>query len=79
MSKIYAALRRHENRIAVPVVSAEQQPQRLRGPLAQALDGLYQIVYRMANEAGHGLVLQFVAASPGEGASTLSSPPAMAT
>jgi Mrp family chromosome partitioning ATPase len=64
MSKIYEALRRHE-KTATRLES--------RGPFVRALESVYPIIYRLAKDAGHGLVLHFVAASPGEGASTLSS------
>lgn len=69
MSKIYDALRRHESR----ATSVQELPTPSRGALVRALESVYPIVYRLAREAGHGLVLHFVAASPGEGASTLSS------
>jgi len=69
MSKIYEALRQHEKKSA----RLEDQPTSSRGPLVRAMESVYPIVYRLAKEAGHGLVLHFVAASPGEGASTLSS------
>jgi Mrp family chromosome partitioning ATPase len=69
MSKIYEALRRHEKK----TTRLENQPNSSRGPLVRALESVYPIVYRLAKEAGHGLVLHFVATSPGEGASTLSS------
>jgi Mrp family chromosome partitioning ATPase len=72
MSKIYEALRRHENRSATSAVPGKL-PNLARGPLVRALESVYPIVYRLAKDAGHGLVLHFVAASPGEGASTLSS------
>jgi Mrp family chromosome partitioning ATPase len=70
MSKIYEALRRHEHKAATS--AAPWEPNVSRGPLVRALESVYPIVYRLAKEAGHGLVLHFVAASPGEGASTLS-------
>lgn len=69
MSKIYEALRQHEKNATRP----EEQPSSLRGPLVRALESVYPMIYRLAKEAGHGLVLHFVAASPGEGTSTLSS------
>jgi Mrp family chromosome partitioning ATPase len=72
MSKIYEALRRHENKAAKGAAPREQ-PNLSRGPLVRALESVYPNVYRLGKEAGHGLVLHFVAASPGEGASTLSS------
>jgi Mrp family chromosome partitioning ATPase len=71
MSKIYEALRRHESK-AAPFAPAGEQPNLPRGPIVRALESVYPIVYRLAKEAGHGLVLHFVAASPGEGSSTLS-------
>jgi Mrp family chromosome partitioning ATPase len=69
MSRIYDALRHHENK----ATRQEDLPTLSRGPIVRALESVYPIVYRLAREAGHGLVLHFVAASPGEGASTLSS------
>jgi len=72
MSKIYEALRRHDNKSANSAAPTDQ-PNLSRGPLIRALESIYPIVYRLARDAGHGLVLHFVAASPGEGASTLSS------
>ena len=71
MSKIYEALRRHEKKSANSAAPAER-PKLSRGPIVRALESVYPIVYRLAKDAGHGLVLHFVAASPGEGASTLS-------
>jgi Mrp family chromosome partitioning ATPase len=68
MSKIYEALRRHENKSA----GLGDQSAMSRGPLVRALESIYPTVYRLTREAGHGLVLHFVAASPGEGVSTLS-------
>jgi Mrp family chromosome partitioning ATPase len=68
MSKIYEALRRHEKRDA----GAERLATPSRGALARALEPIYPVIYRVAQEAGHGVVLHFVAASPGEGTSTLS-------
>jgi Mrp family chromosome partitioning ATPase len=70
MSKIYEALRRHENNTATSEIPWEANLS--RSPLVRALESVYPIVYRLAKDAGHGLVLHFVAASPGEGASTLS-------
>jgi Mrp family chromosome partitioning ATPase len=72
MSKIYEALRRHDSKLANSAGPAERLDLS-RGPLVRALESIYPIVYRLAKEAGHGLVLHFVAASPGEGTSTLSS------
>jgi Mrp family chromosome partitioning ATPase len=68
MSKIYEALRRHEKH----TTSMDDVPTS-RGPMGRALESVYPNVYRLAKEAGHGLVLHFVASSAGEGASTLSS------
>jgi protein-tyrosine kinase len=68
MSKIYEALRRHEN----ATTRLEDQTVVARSPLVRAIESIYPIVYRLTKEAGHGLVLHFVAASPGEGTSTLS-------
>lgn len=68
MSKIYEALRRHDKRDA----GSDGLANYSRGALARALEPIYPIIYRVAQDAGHGLVLHFVAASPGEGASTLS-------
>jgi Mrp family chromosome partitioning ATPase len=68
MSKIYEALRRHEKH----TTSMDDVPTS-RGPMVRALESVYPNVYRLAKEAGHGLVLHFVASSAGEGASTLSS------
>lgn len=68
MSKIYEALRRHENKTKL-----EDQSIASRSPLVRALESVYPTVYRLAKEVGHGLVLHFVAASRGEGTSTLSS------
>jgi Mrp family chromosome partitioning ATPase len=72
MSKIYEALRRHENK-TVNFPGLGDQPIQSRGPLVRALESVYPVVYRLAKDAGHGLVLHFVAASHGEGASTLGS------
>jgi Mrp family chromosome partitioning ATPase len=72
MSKIYEALRRHERNPGVSGVSG-QQPAASRGPLVRALESIYPIIYKLAREAEHGLVLHFVASSVGEGTSTLSS------
>jgi Mrp family chromosome partitioning ATPase len=69
MSKIYEALRRHEHQ----TTRLEDLPSQSRGPLVRALESVYPIIYRLAKDAGHGLVLHFVAASAGEGTSTLSS------
>jgi len=68
MSKIYEALRRHEKKAS----NLEDQQSSSRGPLVRALESVYPIVFRLAKDAGHGLVLHFVAASSGEGTSTLS-------
>jgi Mrp family chromosome partitioning ATPase len=68
MSKIYEALRRHGK--VEP--GLEEGSTLSRGPLVRALESVYPVVYRLAKEAGHGLVLHFVAATAGEGASTLS-------
>jgi len=67
MSKIYEALRRHDSKTA-----ASFGPETSRGPIVRALEAVYPVVYRLAKDAGHGLVLHFVSASPGEGATTLS-------
>ncbi len=72
MSKIYEALRRHDSKAASSAPPGAP-PILSRGLLVRALESVYPIIYRMAKEAGHGLVVHFVAASPGEGASTLSS------
>jgi protein-tyrosine kinase len=77
MSKIYEALRRHDNGATSPPILAsapilETQPNLPREPLVRALESVYPVVYRLAQDAGHGLVLHFVAASTGEGASTIS-------
>lgn len=69
MSKIYEALRRHERRDAQSVDMTTSS----RGPIVRALESIYPVVYRLAQESGRGLVLHFVAASTGEGVSTLSS------
>lgn len=72
MSKIYEALRRHENKVSsTAVLEGGANPS--RGPIARALEPVYPIVYRLAKDAVHGLVLHFVAAVAGEGATTLSS------
>lgn len=68
MSKIYEALRRHENQAA----GLENGTTSSHVPLVRALESIYPVIYRLAREAGHGLVLHFVAATLGEGASTLS-------
>jgi protein-tyrosine kinase len=70
MSKIYEALRRHKPAVGSPELG--KQSSNLSGPLARALESVYPIVYRLARDAGHGLVVHFVAASMGEGASTIS-------
>jgi protein-tyrosine kinase len=73
MSKIYEALRRHENKTAKALNALNAASLRhSRGPIMRALESMYPIVYRLSKEAGHGVVLHFVAASAGEGASTLS-------
>jgi hypothetical protein len=73
MSKIYEALRRHENKTAKALNALNADSLRhSRGPIMRALESMYPIVYRLSKEAGHGVVLHFVAASAGEGASTLS-------
>jgi protein-tyrosine kinase len=69
MSKIYEALRRHEK----TSTRLQDLPSQSRGPIVRALESVYPVVYRMSKEAGRGLVLHFVAASAGEGTSTLSS------
>lgn len=63
MSKIYEALRRHK----------EDGAGAGRSPMVRALESVYPVVSRLVNEAKRGIVLHFVAASVGEGASTLSS------
>jgi Mrp family chromosome partitioning ATPase len=65
MSKIYEALRRHQSDMTTPQTPGS------RGPLVRALEAIYPNVYGLAKTAGHGLVLHFVAASGGEGVSTL--------
>ncbi len=72
MSKIYEALRRHETSTAKSAAAGEKV-NLPRGPLVRALESVYPIVYRLAKETQHGLVVHFVASSPGEGASTLGS------
>jgi Mrp family chromosome partitioning ATPase len=67
MSKIYEALRRHKNDS-----TRFEGPGLGRSPIVRALESVYPVIYRLANDADHGLVLHFVAASVGEGASTLS-------
>jgi Mrp family chromosome partitioning ATPase len=71
MSKIYEALRRHDSAATgSPVLAKESNLP--RGPLVRALESVYPVVYRLAQDSGHGFVVHFVAASTGEGASTLS-------
>jgi Mrp family chromosome partitioning ATPase len=71
MSKIYEALRRHDKTAQPTFTGNVLGP--TRGPIVQALDSIHPIVSRLAKEAGHGVVLHFVAATVGEGVSTLSS------
>jgi Mrp family chromosome partitioning ATPase len=72
MSKIYEALRRHDSG-APRAILRSKPPVLSRNELVRALESVYPTIYRLAREAGHGLVLHFVAAAAGEGASTLSS------
>jgi Mrp family chromosome partitioning ATPase len=71
MSKIYEALRKHD-RSTRPAAPPVAQALGADGSVARSLEAVYPIVYRLAKEAGHGVVLHFVAASAGEGVSTLS-------
>jgi protein-tyrosine kinase len=68
MSKIYEALRKHGGQLGEDArgVSAG-------GEVTRAIEAFYPAVYRLIKEAGRGFVLHFVAASSGEGTSTLSS------
>ncbi len=71
MTRIYEALKRHEAQTVQPM----PPPKRLHrpnSPIATALEQAYQIIYRQVADAGHGLVLHFVAPTRGEGVSTLS-------
>lgn len=71
MSKIYQALRRHDNSATQSMLRGDP-PVLARASIVRALESVYPIIYRIAKEAGHGVVLHFVAATPGEGTSTLS-------
>jgi Mrp family chromosome partitioning ATPase len=71
MSKIYEALRRHENKTVKAALSGDPLSPS-RGPIVRALESIYPLVHRLQKDAGRGVVLHFVAALPGEGASTLS-------
>jgi Mrp family chromosome partitioning ATPase len=68
MSKIYEALRRHAGQLG-----EETKGMPAHGDVTRAVEAIYPAVYRLIKEAGRGYVLHFVAASSGEGTSTLSS------
>jgi Mrp family chromosome partitioning ATPase len=68
MSKIYQALSRHKSESKNLSDSADTS----RSPISRALDSIYPSIYRLVQQAGHGLVLHFVAPTPGEGATTIS-------
>jgi Mrp family chromosome partitioning ATPase len=65
MSKIYEALRRHGGQLGEGMAP--------RGEVTRAIEAIYPAVYRLIKEKQGGFVLHFVAASEGEGTSTLSS------
>ena len=81
MSKIYEALRRHEalrqpeKESAKSILSRDSLDS--HAPFVRALESMYPIVQRLATDVGRGIVLHFVAATQGEGASTLSNEFAM--
>jgi polysaccharide biosynthesis transport protein len=70
MSKIYEALRRHES---VPVKALNGHArEHSQGSIIRALEPIYPIIGRLSGESKRGLIVHFVAASLGEGTSTLS-------
>jgi len=71
MSKFYEALKRHHTS-TVEVLTPPKWASRAQRPIVSALESAYELVQRQVATVGHGLVLQFVAPSRGEGATTLS-------
>jgi Mrp family chromosome partitioning ATPase len=71
MSNIYQALRRHElvSGNGAPAVQGQSSA---HGTMERALEPVYPLIRRLTKEAGHGLIVHFVAPTEGEGTSTLS-------